>query len=130
MQARFTPVNLESHANQKLNEPFHGNSKGNDLAVLPVGKQTFAGIPFTVGKGAIQLGGGPLAAKPQKVEGIKVGLSATRLHFLHSCGFGSAVPGDTPIGKYVVHYADRTSAEVTIVYGRDVVDWWVRDGKN
>jgi hypothetical protein len=29
-----------------------------------------------------------------------------------------------PIGEYVIHYADHTTASVPIEYGKDVRDWW------
>ena len=62
---------------------------------------------------------------PEKVEGIKVGRFVGKLHFLHSCGCGYNTADDTLIGKYVVHYDDKTTADIEIVYGKDVVDWWV-----
>ena len=37
-------------------------------------------------------------------------------------------PLNTPVGKYVVRYADKTRAEVEVAYGRDVVHWWVQAG--
>jgi hypothetical protein len=72
----------------------------------------------------VQLGG----EKPAKVEGIKVGAKATRLHFLHACGFAGNIPRNTPIGKYVVRYDDKSTEEIEIVYGKDVVNWWVQPG--
>ncbi len=118
------PIDLGPHVNQKLNERFHNYLPGNDLAALPTGKQTFAGIKFTVGGGVVQLGAG----KPNKVEGIKVGVKAEKLAFLHACGYQGDTPLNTPIGKYVVRYDDKTKAEVEVAYGRDVVDWWVQPG--
>jgi hypothetical protein len=118
------PIDLGPHVNQKLDERFHDYHPGNDLAALPKGRQTFAGVKFTVGKGVVQLGAG----KPNKVEGIKVGLKAEKLHFLHAGGHQNGASLNTPIGKYVVHYADKTEAEVEVAYGRDVVDWWVQEG--
>jgi hypothetical protein len=117
-------IDLGPHVNQKLNERFHNYREGNDLATLPTGKQSFAGIAFTVGGGVVQLGG----EKPAKVEGIKVGTKVMKLYFLHACGFCGNIPRNTPIGKYVVHYDDKSIEEIEIVYGRDVVDWWVQPG--
>jgi hypothetical protein len=118
------PIDLKSHVNQKLNERFHDYHPGNDLAALPTGRQTFAGVKFTVGGGVVQLGAG----KPAKVEGIKVGLKAEKLHFLHAGGHQNGAQLNTAIGKYVVRYADKTKAEIEVAYGRDVVDWWVQPG--
>jgi RNA polymerase sigma factor (sigma-70 family) len=117
-------IDLEPHVNQKLNERFHNYHEGNDLAALPTGRQSFAGIAFTVGGGVVQLGG----EKPAKVEGIKVGAKVMKLHFLHACGFSGSIPRNTPIGKYVVHCDDKSTEEIEIIYGRDVVDWWVQPG--
>ena len=118
------PIDLGPHVNQKLNERFHGAGPGNDLAALPTGKQTFADIGFTVSGGVVQLGAG----MPEKVEGIKVGAKAVKLHFLHACGRSGGTPANTPVGKYVVHYDDNSTADVEIVYGKDVVDWWEQRG--
>jgi hypothetical protein len=121
--ALIRPIDLAPYANQKLGERFHNYRDGNDLAALPTGPQTFAGVKFAVGPGVVQLGAG----KPAKVEGIKVGLKAERLQFLHACGHNDG-PLNTPIGKYVVRYDDKTTAEIEVVYGKDVVDWWVQPG--
>src|SRR5262245_40820914 len=92
------PIDLGPHVNQKLTERFHDYHPGNDLAALPTGRQTFAGVKFTVGKGVVQLGAG----KPDKVEGIKVGVKADKLHFLHACGHRGETALNTPIARYVV----------------------------
>jgi hypothetical protein len=122
--ALVRPIDLGPYVNQKLNERFHNYHEGNDLAALPTGKQVFAGVKFAVGGGLVQLGAG----KPDKVEGIKVGLKAERLQFLHACGHNNGAAVNTPIGKYVVRYDDKTTADVEVVYGKDVVDWWVQPG--
>jgi RNA polymerase sigma factor (sigma-70 family) len=117
-------IDLGPHINQKLTEPFHNYRAGNDLGALPTGRQRFAEIAFTVAGGVVQVGAG----KPPRVEGIQVGAKVVKLHFLHACGFAGDIPRHTPIGKYVVHYADQSMAAIEIVYGRDVVDWWVQPG--
>jgi hypothetical protein len=122
------PIDLAPYVNQQLNGVFHNHYQGNDLAALPTGRQTFAGVRFTVGNGVVQLGTPKVPGKPEKVEGIKVGAKAVKLHFLHSCGRSGGTPADTLVGKYVVHYDDRSTAEVEIVYGKDVVDWWEQRG--
>ncbi len=117
-------IDLGPHVNQKLKDRFHNYREGNDLAALPTGRQRFAGMAFMVGEGVVQLGGD----KPSKVEGIKVGTKVGKLHFLHAGGFSGSIPLNTPIGKYVVHYEDKHTEEIEIIYGRDVVDWWVQPG--
>jgi RNA polymerase sigma factor (sigma-70 family) len=117
-------IDLGPHVNQKLTERFHNYREGNDLATLPTGRRSFAGIPLTVGKGVVRLGGD----KPAKAEGIKVDAKAVKLHFLQACGHGGKLARDTPIGKYVVHFDDKTTEDIDIIYGKDVVDWWVQPG--
>jgi hypothetical protein len=119
-----TPIDLKAYANVKLTDNFHsGDFPENNLAKLPTGKQTFAEVKFTVGEGVIQLGSSQVKEKPDKVEGIKVGRLATKLHFLHGTGYQA--PDDTVIAKYVVNYDDKTTADIEVAYGRDVVDWWL-----
>jgi hypothetical protein len=126
----FTPIDLKDHINVKLKDSFHGSdNEGNNLAKLPTGKQTFAEVKFTVGDGVVQLGSAQVKDKPEKVEGIKVGRLLTKLHFLHSCGCGYATDDGTVIGKYVIHYDDKTTTDIEIVYGKDVIDWWVAAGR-
>jgi hypothetical protein len=59
---------------------------------------------------------------PEKVEGIKVGTTCRKLHFLHAC-HNSARP-DAIIGYYTVNYEDKSQETVPIVYGKDVLNWW------
>jgi hypothetical protein len=123
-----TFIDLAPHTNVKLTDNFHsGDTAGNNLAKLPTGKQTFAEVKFKVGEGVIQLGSSLVKEKPEKVEGIKVGRLVGKLHFLHACGYQA--PDDTVIAKYVVHYDDKTTADVEVAYGRDVVDWWIPPGR-
>jgi hypothetical protein len=122
--ALIRPIDLSPHVNQKLNEHFHGHQPGNDLATLPTGTRTFSGIKFTVGEGVVQLGAG----KPNRVEGIKVGKKAEKFQFLHACSHCGGTPLNSLIGKYVVRFEDKSTAEIEIVYGKDVIDWWEQPG--
>jgi hypothetical protein len=121
-------LDLQPKANQKLIDNFHtAGSVGNNLAELPKGKQKFAGVKFHIGNRLIQLGSPRVGDKPAKVEGIAVGKTFAKLHILHATGFTAA--DGTLIGKYVIHYADKTTAAIRIVYGEDVRDWWNIDPK-
>jgi hypothetical protein len=121
-------LDLTKHANVKLKEDFNsGRYPGNNLASLPAGKQTFAGVKFHVGEGLMQLGSANVKGKPEKFEGIKVGRTPATLHFLHATMFGA--PDGTVIARYVIHYADKTTSEVEVAYGKDVVDWWAYSGQ-
>jgi hypothetical protein len=120
---RVTYIDLGPQANQKLTESV-GN-EGNNLAALPRGEQTFAGVKFKVGDGLIQLASKNAPDKPEKAEGIKVGATCSRLHFLHATHWNA--PDDAIIGYYTVRYEDKSEETVAIVYGKDVLDWWYRE---
>ena len=131
-EKEFAYIDLQSKANHKLADPFHSGTEGNDLSDLPKGEQIFAKVKFKVGDGLIQLGSKLTKDLPDMVEGIEVNRSISRLHLLHATGYGAYgkegdelfVADDTPIGEYKVHYADKTTATIPIVYGKDVRDWW------
>ena len=117
-------LDLTPFYNAGLNESWHG-SKGNDLAALPKGLQTFSGVDFDV-RGIVQLGSkSPSATNyPAVIDGILVKQKCQRLHFLHAAGFG--VPGDEgkQIGTYVVHFAtNEMRLEIPIRYGHEVRNW-------
>ena len=121
-------IDLAPHVNVKLTDNFHSiQFSENNLGNLPTGKQTFAGVKFNVGKGLIQLKSAKMPEMPAKVEGIKVGRFPLKVHFLHACAYQATE--EALIGKYVVHYEDKTTADIEIVYGKDVVDWWVKAGQ-
>ncbi len=134
-EASVATISLGDKANVKLKDSFHNSAEGNTLTV-PAGEQTLEGVKFKVEEGVIQLGS-KLVNGPEKVEGIKVDKALVKLHILHSTGYGGGpnqegnegfVADDTVIGKYVVHYEDKTKEEIEIVYGKDVRDWWFADG--
>ncbi|HEV3258442.1 MAG TPA: hypothetical protein VG013_16315 [Gemmataceae bacterium] len=131
-EGAVTFIDLQPKANQKLSEPFHDNKEGNHLESLPTGEQKFAGVKFKVGASMIQLGS-KVVKMPDKVEGIKVNKKFARLHLLHATGYGGGpntegsvgyVADDTVIGKYIIHYEDKSKETIEIVYGKDVRDWW------
>ena len=131
-------VDLEAKMNRKLVDNLGGGAAGNSLATLPTGEQTLSGIKFKIGPGIVQLGSTVFATWPEKVEGIAVDRQVSKLHFLHATcnGGGPSQEGDeryvhdgTLIGQYVVYYEDGGTAEIPIVYGQDVRDWWYLEGE-
>jgi hypothetical protein len=115
-------ISLKGHTNVKWDENLHSNRfENNNLKSLPTGKQKFGDVEFEVGDGLMQLGSESVE-KPKEIKDIRVGRAMKNLHFLQACGYNTE--DDTVIGKYVVHYEDKTTADIEIVYGRDVVDWW------
>jgi hypothetical protein len=118
---RVVYVDLEPKINQKLNESY-GN-EGNNLANLPTGAQTFAGAKFKIGPGLIQLSGRATTMdKPEKVEGIKVGTTFSKLYLLHATHFGAKE--DAIVGYYTVNYEDKSQETIPLVFGKDLMDWW------
>lgn len=121
-------INLKDHINVKMDENLHSNNyPNNNLKSLPTGKQKLGDVQFEIGNGVLQLGSSSVD-KPKKIEGIKVGRTLKKLHFLQACGYNTE--NDTVIGKYVINYEDKSTAEVEIVYGKDVVDWWAYPGRD
>ena len=117
-------IDLQAKANIKTNTMFLDltNQKGR-IGGLPRGKQKFAGVPFLVGESFLQLGAKRLPSQPEKIEGIAVGAAAKHLHFLHATQMGT-VGDEVAIGKYVIHYDDKTKETIDILFGRDVRDWY------
>ena len=71
--------------------------------------------------------------EPAKVEGIAVGRTAQKLHFLHANGYGGGpnkegsdwfVKDGTTIGEYTVRYEDKSTVSIPIVYGDHTRDWF------
>jgi hypothetical protein len=139
---RFRYLDLQPHANQKLTENLGSGREGNNLAALPKGEQTFAGVKFKIADGFIQLGSKLLAeARPNRVEGIQVGRTFAKLHLLHATGYGNGsvvgeagkagdplfIPDNTQIAAYKVRFEDGATATIAVVYGKDVRDWWFTD---
>jgi len=123
----FDCLDLQAKANHKLKDQFPGaDFLGNDLGGLPQEEQTLEGVKFKIGPGYIVLGSARLAAKPDKVEGIKVGKRFAKLHILHAAAW---FPDDNAaIGEYTITWEDDTSVTIPIIYGEDVSDWWFIDG--
>ena len=120
---KYIFVDLGPYTNMRRADNFGSGRAGNDLKSLGKDRRTCAGINFKLAEGVLQLDSKHLAnRKPTKIEGIKVGRAFKKLHILQACGY-NAEEG-TVIGKYVLHYDDKTKAEIDIVFGQDVVDWW------
>lgn len=134
----FFPIDLQKQGNKELTSNFAGGDETNHLKDFPTGEKTLADVPFTIGKKLIMLGSKAQKEEPAKVEGIPVGRAANKLHFLHANGYGGGpntegsdlhVKDGTTIGSYVVHYEDKTTAEIPIVYGEHTRDWFFVEGE-
>jgi hypothetical protein len=121
-------LDLSRHYNTPLNTswlPALPPSSRNDLSALPTGVATFNGVEFDV-RGVIQLSSDALRIQggdfPVQAGDIPVHRVCRRLHFLQ--GAVSTALGGTPIGSYIIHYEDGQTAEIKIIFGRDVREWW------
>ncbi len=122
-------IKLKDHINVKLDENLHSeNYPNNNLKSLKTGVQKLGDVTYDIGDGVLQLGSANVKEKPEKFEGIKVGRTAAKLHFLQGAGYNAE--NDTVVGKYVIRYADKSEAEAEIVYGKDLVDWWAYPGRD
>jgi hypothetical protein len=125
---KFAYVDLEPKANAKLAGSF-GNGTYH-LGALPSGVQTLQKVNFKIAEGLVQLGRSKPALKeprPDRVDGIQVGMALTRLHILHGTVGGSPadqlVADDTKIAEYKVQYEDGATETIAVVYGKDLRDW-------
>jgi WD40 repeat protein len=122
-------IDLTAFYNASLAVPWHGGAQGNHLAALPSGIQTFGGSRFDV-RGLIQVINtrtqGPLSY-PSRVNGIRIGLKAQRLQFLHAT-MGGQPPDGTRVGHYRVRYANGNIQELPIIYGLHARDWHEHPG--
>jgi serine/threonine protein kinase/WD40 repeat protein len=118
-------VDLTSHYNAPLTRPWCTPNEKNDLAALPPGVQHLGGVDFDV-RGLIQLG--PITpntlAFPNQLLGISIGQACRRLHFLHAAINASSAPQGQSLGSYILHYSDGRQAELPIIQGKDLADWW------
>jgi hypothetical protein len=133
---RFTTVDLKDKFTHKLKDKFGNDQREGNFLTIKKGEQTLGGVKFKIGEGVVQLGSKVWHEMPEKVEGIKVDKKFAKLHILHATGYGGGpnMPGndwyvedDTEIGEYKLHYEDRSTARIPIVYGKDVRDWWFRE---
>jgi len=117
-------ISLKGKTNVKMDENLHSDRfPNNNLKTLPTGKQKLGDLTFEIGDGILQLASSSvMGEKPKKIEGLKVDRSARKLHFLQGTGYKAE--DDAVIAKYIINYDDKTTTEIEVVYGKDVVDWW------
>jgi WD40 repeat protein/tetratricopeptide (TPR) repeat protein len=115
-------INLAPHFNAPMTS-FH-DKPGDDLTIAQ-GEHQLEGVHFWVGKGIIWLRGARREDQnlPEKVEGIRAGLKCKKLHFLHATCWSQ--PEGTQIGSYTIHYEDGSTAELALMYGANIRNWWV-----
>jgi len=126
---KFSYVDLQPKANQKLTDNLGSGIEGNNLISLPRGELTLGEVKFKIESGFLQLGSLRLKEpRANRLDGIKVGKAFAKLHILHATNGGKKGSGDvaddTDVAKYVIHYDGGDTATIPVVYGKDVRDWW------
>jgi hypothetical protein len=98
---------------------------GYTLDMLPKGVHRVGNVQYDL-RGVVQVWGQPFGGRakkkfPEQVKAIRVGLKCRKLMFLHASRWTEDKVNK--IGSYVIHYADGKTAEVPIVFGKDLRDW-------
>ena len=120
--------------------PYYGTSldddwfdhAGHDLHEVPQGLRNFGGVVFDV-RGLIVLAGCRSLevsglALPEATSNIPVGRRGKALHFLQASAFVGSAAGEK-IGEYVIHYENGERRTADLVYGENIMDWWVNSGE-
>jgi len=135
--AAVVPVPLAGGANtafadEKADDRAGGwtDQGGNDMRLLPAGPLMAAGVRFEIladtatgGKSCIVLGGPKRAYLPAKAELPVPELSGEYLYLLHAAAWCPSDKEQKPTGVLKVAYADGSSQEIHVRFGRDVGDW-------
>jgi hypothetical protein len=122
-----TMIDLKPWLNMALDTDTGGllRMKGNNLASCPGGVHIFAGVPFEVA-GRAQLFGRDMTAIaklfPARIRNIVIGARCDRLHLLH--GACDVSTQGQAVARLVLHYADDSMAEIPIIAGEHLQDWW------
>ncbi len=133
--ANLVTIDLKPYANRGFADEVAEDGKGgwtdqgtNDFRMMPLGRQTAAGIPFEIidpaknhGKSCLVLRGSARPDFPAAITGIKVDAKFARLFFLHTCAWGKGMEA----GTYRIRYADGSHVDHVLEEGRNIGDWWV-----
>jgi hypothetical protein len=129
----YTPVDLSAVANMDLWDqgaagvPSWMGTKdpGNDLRNLPVGANTFGGIPFRVSDPARngRRGAIGLSTKEGFRSEVEVPVNATAgaIHLLHT---ESGAGPENVAGTVTFRYADGSEASQYVIKGKHLAGWW------
>lgn len=133
----FQPLPFNEQCNQFLTKERGWFEGDRDLAHLPPGEITLDGVRYVIRDfktspvpSCIMLAGpGAKGNLPTEIRGLKVGAKADVLFFLHTFNrvaeWRPRQPEEAPpvLFRYVVHYADGSTAEVPVLYGEGVGHW-------
>jgi alkaline phosphatase len=137
-RSSFTPLSFGDGANTGFCDAQADDRQGgwtdqggNDLRALPPGTLALSGVPFTIlseasfpGKTCIVLGGPKRPYLPGKAAVPVPEIRGACLYLLHAAAWcPPAQAKNNMAGVLTVDYADGTSAEIHVRFGRDVGDW-------
>lgn len=130
----FAPVRLDALATMDLQapaagapaQPWLGEDGANDLRALPVGRQTFAGIPFEIADPAANarrcaVAVAALDARYPREAAIPIGRVAPCVYLLHAAG---KVGGSGMAALLRFRYQDGGASLVPLMQGRQLGGWW------
>ncbi|NOU37027.1 MAG: hypothetical protein HOO88_09700 [Kiritimatiellaceae bacterium] len=122
----FSPADLSSASQVTAAWRPEGGwgDSGNDLSRMPIGKQEFCGVPFTLD--ASKQGLGLAAKKPgfSKEVRLPVGKRHASLYLLHTIDSKGSFTGEM-----VVRYADGETVCKVIQAGEQLEDWFMPGSK-
>ncbi len=133
---RLVSIDLRPFANMGFADEVAEDHQGgwtdqgpeNDFSMMPLGRQTLAGVALEIidpaqngGKGAIVLRGKAKPWLPEQTPPIPVNQKLGRIFFLQTAAWGG---GGNRIGEYQINYADGSSASAPLVDGENIADWW------
>jgi len=129
--AGFTTLNMRAVVNMNYRDEVAGDGKGwtnqgdNDMRNMPLGAQTFLGIPFDIinpalngGKGVLTMQSRNFPAGPAQVT-VAVNATAQSIYFLHTSAWTNGHVLD-----YIVKYADGTTVDIPVTAQVEISDWW------
>jgi hypothetical protein len=127
----YKPIDLTPFANRALADDLAEDGMGGwtdqgpkgDLRAFPTGRQSFGGVPFTIGvapKSCIVLSSTarPLPETLPAEVTIPIGYPAEGFYVLHAAAYGGE-----EAALYQVQYADGTTVDVPVTYGINMHDW-------
>ncbi len=133
--AKIKFVDLRPYATRGFSDDKDGDKLGgwtdqgdNDFRKMPLGKQTFCGVPFDIidpatnnGKSCIPLKCGGRDYFPEAVNGIKVDENFSRIFFLHTSAWGNT---NQPACEYTINYVNGSKAKIVVKDWEGIADWW------
>jgi serine/threonine protein kinase len=125
-------IDLSAYYTAPLIEAWYPGPRENTLISMPKGLQKFAGTTFDT-RGLVQLSGDEIQSYgqdryPREVAGIPIDRWVKSLYFLQ--GALSEMMDERQIGVYRVKYASGRTAEIPLVYGRDLRALWQPSGSS